>query len=92
MACSAAGRPVAPHYMAEWAVHLLPAVPNALVLENVLGAGLAELGVASPPLRIEKGRALPPEGAGHGLQFHLDDSPHEVPLGPPLFTPQRSRK
>ena len=88
----AAGRPVAPHYMAEWAVHLLPAVPNALVLENVLGAGLAELGVASPPLRIEKGRALPPEDAGHGLQFHLDDSPHEVPLGPPLFTPQRSRK
>ncbi|WP_425050299.1 mandelate racemase/muconate lactonizing enzyme family protein [Psychromarinibacter sp. S121] len=88
----AAGRPVAPHYMAEWAVHLLPAVPNALVLENVLGAGLAELGIANPPLHVEKGRALPPEGAGHGLRFRLDGNPHEVPLGPPLFTPQRSRK
>ncbi|WP_216665272.1 mandelate racemase/muconate lactonizing enzyme family protein [Pseudoruegeria sp. HB172150] len=89
----AAGLPIAPHYMAEWAVHLLPAIPNGLVLENVLGAGLADVGLAAPGYRIETGRALPPDGAGHGIRFRLtENTAHEIPLGPLLITPERSHK
>ena len=88
-----AGKPMAPHYMMEWAAHLLPAIPNGLVLENVLGAALADLGMARPGLLIENGRALPPEGPGLGMTFHPDDlTRYEVPLGDPLVTGARGRK
>ena len=60
-----AGLPVAPHFIPEIHVHLACAVPNALNLEYL---PIFEL-LLEQPLRIENGRATPPDTAGHGMRF-----------------------
>jgi len=91
---SAWGRPVAPHFFVELSVHALCAIDNGLVLENVGGGSLHELGLAAAPLAIADGMATPPMAPGHGVDFRLDgDSARfEVPLSGYSFADVRSHK
>lgn len=71
----ATGRQMAPHFVAELHVHLLCAVPNALILEYLpwLDA-LVEV-----PLQPSGGYFAPPERPGHGIAFDLDKlAPYRV--------------
>lgn len=63
------GRPVAPHYMMELSLQLLCGVPNAFMLEDVVGGSFAELGLVAEPIRVEGGLGVPPERPGHGIAF-----------------------
>ncbi len=65
-------RPVAPHFLSELSVQLLCAVPNGLILENVTGGSLAELGLAHSPVTIKDGFAIPSLSPGHGIEFDRD--------------------
>jgi L-alanine-DL-glutamate epimerase-like enolase superfamily enzyme len=60
---------MAPHFVSELSVHALCAVDNGLVLEDIEGGTLAELGLATEPLRIIDGMAHPPNRPGHGVVF-----------------------
>ncbi len=70
--CEMWHRPVAPHYMSELSVHLLCAVPNGLLLENVRGGSLRELHCASDTV-VQNGIGAPPTNPGHGIRLSLDD-------------------
>lgn len=86
-------RMVAPHFFVELSVHALCAVENGLVLENVRGGSLHDLGLVLEPVRIENGMALPSGAAGHGAVFDLEaNSRFEVPLTGYSFSDIRSHK
>jgi len=70
--CEAWNRPVAPHFLYELSMHLVCAVPNGLILENVTGGSLTELGYLSQPIRIENGCARPSQEPGHGISFDYE--------------------
>jgi L-alanine-DL-glutamate epimerase-like enolase superfamily enzyme len=55
--------------MMELSAHLHCAVSHALILEDVDGGSLADLGVVREPLRAVEGYVTPPEAPGHGVQF-----------------------
>jgi L-alanine-DL-glutamate epimerase-like enolase superfamily enzyme len=61
--------PVAPHFMMELSVHALCAVPNGLILEDLQGGSLTDLGVLSEPIRVVNGEIAPPARPGHGIAF-----------------------
>ena len=61
--------PVAPHFMMELSVHALCAVPNGLILEDLQGGSLTDLGVLAEPIRVMQGEIAPPARAGHGIVF-----------------------
>jgi L-alanine-DL-glutamate epimerase-like enolase superfamily enzyme len=61
--------PVAPHFMMELSVHALCAVPNGLILEDLQGGSLTDLGVLAEPIRVENGEIAPPARPGHGIVF-----------------------
>ena len=61
--------PFAPHFMMELSVHLLCAVSNGLILENVTGGSLTDMGLLSEPITVENGIGTPGSAAGHGIQF-----------------------
>jgi L-alanine-DL-glutamate epimerase-like enolase superfamily enzyme len=61
--------PVAPHFMMELSVHALCAVPNGLILEDLQGGSLTDLGVLAEPIRVERGVIAPPARPGHGIVF-----------------------
>jgi L-alanine-DL-glutamate epimerase-like enolase superfamily enzyme len=63
-------KPMAPHFLMELSVSLLCAVPNGLILENVKGGSLTELGVLETPIVVENGYCVPPSGPGHGIKFN----------------------
>jgi L-alanine-DL-glutamate epimerase-like enolase superfamily enzyme len=63
------GRPVAPHYMMELSLHMLCGVPNAFMLENVIGGSFAELGLLEEPIVVEGAVGRPPKRPGHGIVF-----------------------
>jgi L-alanine-DL-glutamate epimerase-like enolase superfamily enzyme len=91
---SAWARPVAPHFFAELSVHALCAIDNGLVLENVGGGSLFELGLAAAPVAIADGMATPSEASGHGVDFRLggDNATFEVPFSGYRFDDVRSHK
>lgn len=62
--------PVAPHFAMELAVHALCAVPNGLILEDVQGGSLTELGLLEEPFTLKNGVASPPARPGHGFVFN----------------------
>jgi L-alanine-DL-glutamate epimerase-like enolase superfamily enzyme len=64
----ATGRLMAPHFVAELHVHLLCAIPNALILEYLpwFDALVCE------PLRSQEGYFAPPDRAGHGVVFDVE--------------------
>ena len=61
--------PVAPHFMMELSVQALCAVPNGLILEDLQGGSLTELGLLAEPIRVERGEIAPPPRPGHGIVF-----------------------
>lgn len=66
------GKPVAPHYMMELSLHLLCGVPNAYMLENVVGGSFTELGVLEHPITVENAVGIPPKRPGHGIVFNAE--------------------
>lgn len=60
---------MSPHFAMELSVHALCAVPNGLILEDVEGGSLTELGVLEEPYEVRNGYAAPPERPGHGVIF-----------------------
>jgi L-alanine-DL-glutamate epimerase-like enolase superfamily enzyme len=86
-------RPVAPHFLAELSVHALCAVDNGLVLENVRGGSLFDLGLAFDPVTVEQGTAVPSQEPGHSVRLDLaENSAFEVPLAGYSFSDVRSHK
>jgi L-alanine-DL-glutamate epimerase-like enolase superfamily enzyme len=86
-------KPVAPHFFVELSVHALCAVDNAMVLENVRGGSLHDLGLARQPVSVVGGRGSPPEAAGHGVQLALaENAEFVVPDAGYSFTDVRSHK
>ena len=61
--------PVAPHFMLELSVHALCAVPNGLILEDLKGGSLTDIGILAKPIRVENGVMIPPDRPGHGIVF-----------------------
>jgi L-alanine-DL-glutamate epimerase-like enolase superfamily enzyme len=61
--------PVAPHFMMELSVHALCAVPNGLILEDLQGGSLTDLGVLAEPIQVVNGEMAPPARPGHGILF-----------------------
>jgi L-alanine-DL-glutamate epimerase-like enolase superfamily enzyme len=61
--------PVAPHFLVELSVQLLCGVSNGMILENVHGGSLCELGLVETPLDMKNGYAFPSELPGHGIVF-----------------------
>jgi L-alanine-DL-glutamate epimerase-like enolase superfamily enzyme len=62
-------RPVAPHFVLELSVHALCAVPNGMILEDLQGGSLTDLGLLAEPIRVERGALAPPARPGHGVVF-----------------------
>ncbi|HWE62652.1 MAG TPA: mandelate racemase/muconate lactonizing enzyme family protein [Chloroflexota bacterium] len=61
----AANRPMAPHFVAELHVHLLCAIPNALILEYLPWFDA----LVEEPLVVHDGLFAPPDRPGHGIRF-----------------------
>jgi L-alanine-DL-glutamate epimerase-like enolase superfamily enzyme len=61
--------PVAPHFAVELSVHALCAVPNGLILEDLKGGSLTDLGLLAEPWRVSGGYGVPPRSPGHGFLF-----------------------
>jgi len=61
--------PVAPHFMMELSVHALCGVPNGLILEDLQGGSLTDLGILAEPIRVVNGEISPPARPGHGIAF-----------------------
>jgi L-alanine-DL-glutamate epimerase-like enolase superfamily enzyme len=59
--------PVAPHFMMELSVHALCAVPNGLILEDLKGGSLTELGILAEPIQVKNGDLTPSPRPGHGI-------------------------
>lgn len=60
---------VAPHFAVELSVHGLCAVPNGLILEDLQGGSLTDLGLLAEPWRVVDGFGVPPDRPGHGFVF-----------------------
>lgn len=59
--------PVAPHFMMELSIHALCAVPNGLVLEDLKGGSLTDLGILVEPIQVNNGGLAPASRPGHGI-------------------------
>jgi L-alanine-DL-glutamate epimerase-like enolase superfamily enzyme len=59
--------PVAPHFAMELSIHALCGVPNGLILEDLQGGSLTDLGLLAEPIRVEGGELAPPARPGHGI-------------------------
>ena len=62
--------PVAPHFVVELSVHALCAVPHGLILEDLEGGSLTDLGLLAEPWRVTNGWGVPPQRAGHGYLWN----------------------
>lgn len=78
--------PVAPHFAVELSVHGLCAIPNGLILEDLQGGSLTDLGMLAEPWRVVDGYGMPPARPGHGFvwdekalaRFECKGSPQNV--------------
>ena len=75
--------PVAPHFAAELSVHALCAVPNGIILEDLQGGSLSDLGLLEKPWAVSAGRAVPPDKPGHGYIWHQQNLSKYLVLGKP---------
>jgi L-alanine-DL-glutamate epimerase-like enolase superfamily enzyme len=64
--------PLAPHFMMEITGQLLCCLPTGLLLEDVEGGSLSELGALKQEIRVEDGMFHPPMVPGHGVVFDFD--------------------
>jgi len=60
---------VAPHFMMELSVQALCAAPNGLILEDLQGGSLTDLGILAEPIQVVNGELSPPARSGHGIVF-----------------------
>lgn len=82
--------PVAPHFAVELSIHALCAVPNGLILEDLQGGSLTELGLLAEPWRVQNGVGVPPQRPGHGyLWDEARLARYFVPGKPQGVTPTR---
>ena len=71
----ASNRPMAPHFVAELHVHLLCAVPNALILEYLPWFDA----LVQEPLQPDGDVFVPPDRPGHGVAFDREKlAPYRV--------------
>jgi L-alanine-DL-glutamate epimerase-like enolase superfamily enzyme len=71
--------PVAPHFMMELSVHALCAVPNGLILEDLRGGSLTDLGILVEPMSVKNGELQPSARPGHGIVLNTQAlRAHEV--------------
>jgi L-alanine-DL-glutamate epimerase-like enolase superfamily enzyme len=83
--------PVAPHFMMELSVHALCAVPNGLILEDLRGGSLTDLGILVEPLHVKNGELGPSDRPGHGIVLNTEAlQTHEVTGPIRNLTPTRS--
>jgi len=62
--------PVAPHFAVELSVHALCAAPNGLILEDLQGGSLTDLGLLAEPWKVKDGWGVPPARPGHGFVWN----------------------
>ncbi len=83
--------PVAPHFMMELSVHALCGVPNGLILEDLRGGSLTDLGILAEPMRVENGECRPSARPGHGIVLNVQALRAYEVTGPiPDLRPTRS--
>ena len=71
--------PVAPHFMMELSAHALCAVPNGLILEDLRGGSLTDLGILMEPIEVTNGELRPSDRPGHGILLNAQAlRAHEV--------------
>lgn len=63
---------IAPHDSLELSCHLVGAVRNGFLVENIFGGNLSDLGVVEEPLIVTRGRIALPQQPGHGVVFRRD--------------------
>lgn len=66
------GRLMAPHYMMEISLQLLCGIPNAFMLEDVVGGSLTSMGLLTEPIEVVNARGVPSSLPGLGLVFDAD--------------------
>jgi L-alanine-DL-glutamate epimerase-like enolase superfamily enzyme len=82
---------VAPHFMMELSVHALCAVPNGLILEDLQGGSLTDLGVLAEPIQVVQGHIAAPARPGHGIVFDRAALARHEAVGPVTgITPTRT--
>jgi L-alanine-DL-glutamate epimerase-like enolase superfamily enzyme len=64
--------PVAPHFLLELSAHALCAVPNGLILEDLKGGSLTDLGILAEPMQVKHGELQPSPRPGHGIVLNTD--------------------
>ncbi len=75
----------------KMSVHALCAVPNGLILEDLKGGSLTDLGVLVEPIRVKNGALSPPARPGHGIVLDRKAlSQHEVTGKVTGITPTRT--
>ena len=75
---------VAPHNSLELSCHLVGAIRNGFLVENIFGGNLSDLGVVEAPIAVVHGRIALPQQPGHGVVFCRDklESFHLAPGKP----------
>lgn len=64
-----ANLPVAPHDALELSAHLVGAVSNGFMVENIFGGNLSDLGAVAEPLVVENATIRLSDTPGHGIRF-----------------------
>jgi len=63
---------IAPHDSLELSCHLLGAIRNGYLVENIFGGNLSDLGVVEEPVTVTRGRIALSQKPGHGVVFQGD--------------------
>ena len=64
-----ANLPIAPHNSMELSAHLVAAIPNGTVVENIEGGNLADFGVVTRAPEVKDARIQLDDTPGHGVTF-----------------------
>lgn len=65
-----ANLPVAPHNALELSAHLVGAVPNGWMIENIFGGNLADFGIVDTAPKVVNASVRLGEEPGHGIVFN----------------------
>lgn len=63
---------IAPHNSLELSCHLVAAIRNGFLVENIFGGNLSDLGIVEEPIDVVRGRIALPQQPGHGVVFRRD--------------------
>jgi L-alanine-DL-glutamate epimerase-like enolase superfamily enzyme len=77
---------VAPHDSLELSCHLVGAIRNGFLVENIFGGNLSDLGVVEEPVMVARGRIALSQKPGHGVLFKDDKlQPYRLEPGIPVL-------